>query len=435
MGGVTLSRLSLFLPSFAADYSGVCSCLFDLDFLVVMNDAACCTRNYVDYDEPRWSREKATTLCSQLRALDVIMGDEAGTIAKIVDAAHSTSPRGIAVLGSPVPAITGMDTSGMAKEVEALTGIPSIGFATTGFATYEQGIDRACHGLLKKFCAPPENRPRTHRPGEPCEGGGHEQPTLPAPKPRVNVLGITPLDFGTVGTDRDLESWLQNEGFEVGACWCMGFSAEDVRQTPSADVNLVVSAGALKAATTAEALFGMPFVVGLPIAGKQAAHVAASLRQAAASGSSAYALVGSADTERALEGMRADANGGCRTLAGASSSKANESMLIAGDWVCASSLRSALRLEGWPGNITVASLFGKRPAFAESKDAAIACERQLVDLVRNGNFSTIIGDPLLERIPGTRASRHVRLAHPALSSNLFETEVPRYLTTGISKLL
>ena len=102
-----MSRLSLFLPSFAADYSGVCSCLFDLDFLVVMNDAACCTRNYVDYDEPRWSRGKVTTLCSQLRTLDVVMGDEAGTIAKIVDAARSTSPRGIAVLGSGLDILDG----------------------------------------------------------------------------------------------------------------------------------------------------------------------------------------------------------------------------------------------------------------------------------------------------------------------------------------
>ena len=47
-----MARLSLFLPSFAADYSGVCSCLFDLDALVVVADAACCTRNYIDYDEP-----------------------------------------------------------------------------------------------------------------------------------------------------------------------------------------------------------------------------------------------------------------------------------------------------------------------------------------------------------------------------------------------
>ena len=62
-----MARLSLFLPSFAADYSGVCSCLFDLDALVVVADAACCTRNYIDYDEPRWSRGKTTTLCAQLR--------------------------------------------------------------------------------------------------------------------------------------------------------------------------------------------------------------------------------------------------------------------------------------------------------------------------------------------------------------------------------
>ena len=104
-----MARLSLFLPSFAADYSGVCSCLFDLDALVVVADAACCTRNYIDYDEPRWSRGKTTTLCAQLRTLDVVMGDEAKTVAKVAAAARELEPRMVALLGSPVTAITGMD--------------------------------------------------------------------------------------------------------------------------------------------------------------------------------------------------------------------------------------------------------------------------------------------------------------------------------------
>ena len=94
-----MARLSLFLPSFAADYSGVCSCLFDLDALVVVADAACCTRNYIDYDEPRWSRGKTTTLCAQLRTLDVVMGDEAKTVAKVAAAARELEPRMVALLG------------------------------------------------------------------------------------------------------------------------------------------------------------------------------------------------------------------------------------------------------------------------------------------------------------------------------------------------
>lgn len=142
-----MARLSLYLPSFAADYSGVCSCLFDLDFLVVINDAACCTRNYIDYDEPRWSRDKATALCAKLRTMDVVMGDEAKTLAKVKAAAREMRPCGIALLGSPVPAITGMDMDGMAREVEDATGIPSLGFPTTGFSTYERGVGLALRGL------------------------------------------------------------------------------------------------------------------------------------------------------------------------------------------------------------------------------------------------------------------------------------------------
>ena len=119
-----MGRLSIYIPPFAGDYSGVCSALYDFNCLIVLCDANCCTKNYIDYDEPRWSRGKTTTLCAQLRTMEVTLGDDSRILRQTAEAAQALKPDFIALLGSPVPAIVGMDMKGMAREVEALSGVP-----------------------------------------------------------------------------------------------------------------------------------------------------------------------------------------------------------------------------------------------------------------------------------------------------------------------
>ena len=114
-----MGRLSVYLSPFAGDYSGACAALFDFNCLIILCDAACCTKNYVDYDEPRWSRRKTTTLCAQLRTLEVTLGDDERLLRQAAEAALDRRPDFVALLGSPVPAIVGMDMGGMARELEA----------------------------------------------------------------------------------------------------------------------------------------------------------------------------------------------------------------------------------------------------------------------------------------------------------------------------
>lgn len=421
-----MSRLSLFLPSFAADYSGACSCLFDLDFLVVVNDAACCTRNYVDYDEPRWSRTKTTTMCSELRMMDVVMGDEAKAREKVLRAADEMKPRAIALLGSPVPALTGMDLHGIAHDVEESCGLPTLGFETTGFSTYERGIALALRGLMDRFClkAAPGVGARTAPAGERRGSGG--QSSCPAHRTEahegilVNVLGMTPLDFGANGNDEDLGALLSDSGCTVVSSWCMGYTLEDVFDAPRAQVSLVVSDGALLAAEAMSRVLGTPYVVGVPCAGRQAELVCAELRRAALGGGRSHTFA-----------KPSESLGSAGCLAG----DEDEAALVVGDWVCAASLRSAMRLSGWRGRIVVASFFGGKPAFAEPGDEALADERALRDLVARGRFACVVGDPLLDRVPGVAACRRVRLAHPAVSSNLFADDVPHFFRQGFGRIL
>ena len=54
-----MSQLCFYLPPFSSDYAGACSSLFDLGGMVVIHDGACCSRNYVGFDEPRWFGSRA----------------------------------------------------------------------------------------------------------------------------------------------------------------------------------------------------------------------------------------------------------------------------------------------------------------------------------------------------------------------------------------
>ena len=169
-----MAALSIFLPPFSPDYSGVSSVLFDLKTVTAMHDASGCTGNYTGYDEPRWYGSHSPIFCSGLREIDAILGDDEKLIQKMIAAANDLHPDLMALVGSPVPMVIGSDLVGIAAELEARTGIPSFGFDTTGTEYYDKGAAAAAIALLHRFTDP----------AEPIPGA-------------VNIVGATPLDFGT----------------------------------------------------------------------------------------------------------------------------------------------------------------------------------------------------------------------------------------------
>ncbi len=295
-----MARLSLYLPPLAGDYSGVCSTLFGLDCLVIIVDANCCTRNYVEYDEPRWARRRKTAFSAQLRTLEAVMGDDERIISQACEAAEELAPACVAIIGSPVPAIMGMDLAGMACEVEARTGIPSLGLSTTGFETYEQGVSLALDALVARFCAGDS----VSRAGEagcgPAAGGACAPGTLEAvggsapvaddgaavseetsPRLRVNVLGLSPHDFADEADIRCVRTWLAEAGVDAAFCPDGTYTLDDVAQASVADVSLVVAWSGLAAARRLREEYGVPFVVGRPLCAEDAFALARKLRAAA----------------------------------------------------------------------------------------------------------------------------------------------------------
>ncbi len=247
-----MARLSLYLPPAAGDYSGAASVLFGLDCLVVLVDAGCCTRNYTEYDEPRWERRRKTAFSAQLRTLEATLGDESRIIEQTADMARELGVSCIALLGTPVPAVTGMDLAGIACEVEDVAGVPTLGIETNGFETYERGASKALTALLGRFV---------------CDAAGQQANQNPARSPEaphVNILGLGPQDF--LGED-DMNAcvrWFEDAGAVVDFVTSSEYTLADVARAGAADLSVVVAWSGLEAARLLKERFGVPYVVGRP---------------------------------------------------------------------------------------------------------------------------------------------------------------------------
>lgn len=369
-----MKNLSIWLPPFSGDYSGACSALFDFNALIILADAACCTRNYVEYEEPRWSRGKKTTFCAQLRTVDVVLGDEEQLLAQAKMAAGQLHPDFVAILGTPVPAVTGMDMVGIAYELEERLKLPCLGLNTAGFDGYHAGASAALTALLRRF----------------------SQKQEPAPN-GVNLLGLTPLDFSANSNGQRFRQVLEDNGFPVLWSGAMGTGLEQVRQAGQAQLNLVLSWSGLAPAREMERNWGIPYVAGVPIG---------------------------ADGTKAVLDMMAQTIQDKKSRVLSAGVEGPQSILIVAEQVLGNSLRAALRAVGCSRGITVASFFGWEKAWAQPGDRRLRDEEELEQLLSEGGYTTLIGDPLLSLLPSAGSGTLHPLPHPAISSRLHWDEVP-----------
>lgn len=347
-----MARLSLCLPPFSPDYSGVSSVFFDLPAVVAIHDASGCTGNYTGYDEPRWYGASAAIFCSALRDIDAVMGDDEKLIGRMIAACRDLDPKLTALVGSPVPMVVGSDMKGIAAELEARTGLPCFGFDTTGTAYYDRGVSAALIALLKRFAEPSPPVPNT-----------------------VGIVGATPLDFAD-GTDiRDLQDALLERGIEVTATLAMGYDLEALRRAATAHVNLAVSRAGFLVSKWMHRRFGTPYLCGLPMG-------AASLE--------AYF--------RALGTMLKAELPEPRILKGESPSRPlseHPKVLVIGEQVQANAIRCALGTEFGVRDIAVGCIFGMEPDLALPGDRDLRDEAEIRSAMNSGP-SLVVGDPFLE---------------------------------------
>ncbi len=164
---------------------GIASSLFELGGLIVMHDADGCNSTYDTHDEPRWYDTPSMVYVSGINEIDTIQGNDQRLIDNIAEAVEAAHPRFVAIGGSPMPNAIGTDFKAIERLVAARTGLPTLGFRTDGIHSYLPGAGGAYIWLAKTFLKAPHRKPQK-------------------PAKRVNLLGLTPLDFSVVEGDPDL---------------------------------------------------------------------------------------------------------------------------------------------------------------------------------------------------------------------------------------
>jgi nitrogenase molybdenum-cofactor synthesis protein NifE len=367
-----MRNLFQFLPPFAPDYSGVCSALFELGGLMIILDASGCTGNYTGYDEPRWYGSSGRVLCSGLREIDAVLGDEAKLLRKAEDylKTHRTPPF-IALLGSPAPMLIGMDYQAIAAELAQRFSLPVMAFDTNGICHYDQGASQAflevARGLVKT----------TSR--EKVNG--------------INILGALPLNLGVLANLRLLRQVVEQQGFSVVSCWSMDCDLETVARAAEAELNLVVSVSGLEAARYLEAVYGIPYVVGLPVGRRGGGR----LRELMLRGCAGFLAEGPP-----------------------SRGKTAAAALVIGEQVTANAIRDCLRDDFGFARVDVASYFMMDQGFMEAGDRRLQSESDLMAMAGAGAYEVIIGDPLYQPLTTIgRRGVYIGLPHYAVSSKIF----------------
>ena len=391
---VIMKQTARIISTYSADVMGVCSALYELGGMTVMHDASGCNSTYTTHDEPRWYDMDSMVYISGLSEMEAIMGDDEKLIGDICDAASELHPEFIALAGSPIPMMTGFDYEAVAEVIEQRTGIPSFGFPTTGMNTYIKGAAMALEGIAGRFVTDP---------GEAAGSAG---------KIRVNVLGLTPLDFSINGTDRSIIRWLRDNGFEVVSKWAMGSSLDELKCAGVADVNLIVSAAGLGAARTMYRKFGIPGVVGLPIEEKQGGYICSALKRAGAEYRS-FRRTGNSDALAGLTRVRIHPNDLDSVLK-------DELVAVIGEGITSFSLANAIRFE--TGHKTRVLCATECPdGILREWDKMTPDEDDIIPELADAAY--IIADPLYKPIC-PESARFIALPSEAFSGRLYRNDIP-----------
>lgn len=252
------------IPIYTADVSGVCSALYELGGMTVMHDPSGCNSTYNTHDEIRWYDQDSLIFISGLTDIDAIMGNDEKFLRDIEDVAEELKPKFIALASSPIPFMNGTDFPGLARALTVETGIPAFSVPTSGMHDYVYGAGLALSEIARHFTGAAEKRKR-----------------------KLNLLGVTPLDFGPQPMVDAMKRRLEKYGWEILSTWAMGDTLEDLSHAGEAEVNLVVSSVGIPAANVLREKFGTPFLVGTPVEGYEG-EISDALEKAAESPCEAF---------------------------------------------------------------------------------------------------------------------------------------------------
>ena len=382
-----MNQTARIISIYAADTSGVCSALYEYGGMTVIHDASGCNSTYTTHDEPRWYDKKSMMFISGLTEKDAVMGNDDRFINDLILSANELKPAFIALCASPLPAMIGTDLEAIAYAVEAETGIPAFSVKTNGMQSYITGAGNALLELAKKFA-----------------GSNCEKLCQPSEKIKVNLLGVTPLDFPTREGIGSLINYVNQCGFELNSCVSVNTDLNDFKKLRNADVNLLLSSVGKPLADYLYSEYNIPFVKGVPYGIGFAGRIK-------------EALVKANET-----GENIDATNEYRE---------SGNVAILGESIMSASLASALLLDkGIKANVLETVGDGD---FDILKSFDLSCDDEKILENELKKYDVIIGDPLFKPICADK--KFIELPHEAFSGRCFTKNAPNLIFTSIDKFI
>ena len=388
------SRISIY----SADAFGICSALYELGGLCVMHDASGCNSTYSTHDEPRWYDFDSMVYISGLSEMEAIMGDDQKFIDDIVYTAKELNPNFIAMAGTPIPTMIGTDFKAIANIIEKETNIPTFGFDTTGMHSYVSGAYKAFEALAKRFLKRNDKESRA----EQKESIDKESREVKNTIIKVNILGVTPLDFSINKSVEAMVDLLKENNFEVISTWAMGSSLEYIKNAGDADVNLVVSYSGIGAAKYMYENLNIPYVVGTPFGKEFANKVIEDLKE----------VKSTKENKISYDNRKIDKDA---------------EITIVGESIMSESLAYAISKEKNKTVNVISSLETDEKLLLEGDKIAIF-EDDIEKCLKNSK--TIIADPLFRPICPLD-SNFISLPHEAFSGRIYRDEIPNIINKSL----
>ena len=355
--------------------------LYELGGMTVVHDASGCNSTYTTHDEPRWYRQESMICISALTEQDAILGNDENLIEDVTQTALELNPAFIALCGSPMPYMTGTDFDALGREIAFRTGMKVFALHTNGMNSYIRGGAEALRCIVEDFADPAFRKTE---------------------KPSVNILGCTPLDFSLNGQIRSIREFLEENGFEVLSTMAMECTLQEIRKSPGAWCNLVISSSGLDAARFMEKEFQIPYVCGVPI--------------------------GRAFSEKLLHSLRKGETAYPCTEYRSASGKKNMDLGVIHECIYAGSLGCALSLEGGNSVRILSPLETDRMLLAPG-DNKIPYETDCLELF--GELSSLAADDMYKPVLPQEV-QFFSLPHEAYSGRCYRKKIRNLIANNFN---
>ena len=225
------------IPPITSDYSGACSVLYGENILKVLISPNGC-KTPVAYDEIR-NIDYSLQYCTSLNELEIVTGEIKGLKENIKEIiSQNQKIEFIAIISTVVPQIIGMDLETIVENIEEALDIPCVFINTNSFENYYSGISLTLKSLANKFML--ENKKI---------------------KSTVNIIGYSPLTFGKIEKLEELFSLIKSLDLNILTVFSDNLSLEKIKNSTSAELNLVLSYEGLALAKYMEKEFSIPYVI------------------------------------------------------------------------------------------------------------------------------------------------------------------------------